>query len=99
MAVRELIVMVLNHTNEELNLESESPRLGHGEWMDTPESQPPQEIRAGESGMWRCNSCHIGTGIEGSVTYRIAGYGTNNRVNLTWNVHYVGPNKFHHSVK
>merc|ERR1712000_758862 len=97
MAARELIVVVLNHTNEELNLEPESLRLEHGEWMDAPDSQSPQEIRAGESGMWRCKSRHIGTGIEGSVTYRIVGYGTNDRVTLTWNVHYVGPNKFHHS--
>lgn len=68
MAGKELVVVVLNHTNEELKLESE-PRLEHGEWMDAPESQPPWEIRAGESGMWRCKSRHIGTGIAGSVTY------------------------------
>ncbi|KFA70269.1 hypothetical protein S40285_09772 [Stachybotrys chlorohalonatus IBT 40285] len=66
MAARELIVVALNHTNEELNLEPQSPRLDHGEWMDVPESQPPQEIRAGESGIWRCKSRRIGTGVEGA---------------------------------
>ncbi|POR35427.1 Lysophospholipase [Tolypocladium paradoxum] len=66
MTVRDLIVVVLYHTNEELSLEPESPRLDRGEWMtDTAESQPPPEIRAGESGMWRCESRHAGAGIEG----------------------------------
>jgi hypothetical protein len=96
-AIRELIVVVLNHTNEELNLEPESLRLDHGEWMDGPESQPPQDIRAGESGIWRCKSCHIGRGFTGGVTYRVAGYGTKNSVALTWDVRYAGPNKFHQS--
>jgi hypothetical protein len=67
-------VLVLNHTNEELDLEPESPSLEHGQWMDTPESRPPTEILSGESGMLRCKSSHMYAGIEGSVTYRVVGY-------------------------
>lgn len=100
MTARELIVVVLNHINEELNLEPESAHLDRGEWTtDTPESEPPLEIRAGESGMWRCKSRHVGAGIEGSATYRIVGYGPNDKVTLSWDVRYVGPNKFSHSCE
>ncbi|KAH7189817.1 hypothetical protein DER44DRAFT_816193 [Fusarium oxysporum] len=49
MATRELLVIILNHTNEELNIEPQSPSLDHGHWIDTPDSRPPQMILAGES--------------------------------------------------
>ncbi|KAH7169675.1 uncharacterized protein B0J16DRAFT_359180 [Fusarium flagelliforme] len=44
-----LVVIILNHTNEELNLEPQSPSLDHGHWMYTPNSRPPQMILAGEN--------------------------------------------------
>lgn len=94
MATRELLVVILNHTNEELDLEPESPNLEHGQWMDTPESRPPTEILAGESGMLRCKSSHVGAGVEGSATYQVVGYKTNHKVTFLWNVPYVGQNKF-----
>ncbi|KNB04609.1 lysophospholipase [Fusarium oxysporum f. sp. lycopersici 4287] len=97
MATRELLVVILNHTNEELNLEPQSPSLDHGHWIDAPDSRPPQMILAGESGMLRCKSSHIGGGVQGSVTYRVVGFEANNRVTFLWNVTYVGPNKFDYS--
>ncbi|KAH7133741.1 hypothetical protein EDB81DRAFT_887553 [Dactylonectria macrodidyma] len=96
MVVREVVVVVLNHTNEELDLQPDSPHLEHGEWIATTES-PPQEILAGESGMWRCQPSHIGTQIEGSVTYRIVGYGAANAVTFAWKTSLVEPNKFRYS--
>lgn len=94
MAARELLVVILNHTNEELNLQPESPTLKHGNLMDSPDSRPPLEILAGESGMLRCKSNHVGVGVEGSITYRVVGFGANNGVTFVWNVPYIGPNKF-----
>ncbi|KAH7267824.1 uncharacterized protein BKA55DRAFT_556632 [Fusarium redolens] len=94
MATRELLIVILNHTNEELNTEPEWPTLNHGHWNKTPDLQPPQTILAGESGMLRCKSSHIGGGVEGSITYRIVGFEGRNEVAFTWNVPYVGPNKF-----
>ncbi|KAI8411229.1 hypothetical protein FOFC_07823 [Fusarium oxysporum] len=94
MAASELLVVILNHTNEELNIEAESPSLDHGHWMDMPDSRPPQEILAGESGMLRCQSSHRYGVITGSVSYRVVGFETNNKVTFSWNIPYVGPNKY-----
>lgn len=100
MAARELIVIFLNHTNEELSLEPGSAHLDHGEWMTgTPESEPPKEIRAGESGMWRCKSRHVGLGTVGAVSYRIVRYGEKDKISLSWDVRYVVPSKFKHTVE
>lgn len=100
MAARELIVILLNQTNEELTLDPQSPQLDQGEWMtDTPESEPPVEIRAGESGMWRCKSKHVGAGTVGSVSYRIVGYGDNDKISMSWDIRYVGPSKFEYAVE
>ena len=100
MASRELIIVFLNYTNEELKLDPESLRLEQGEWgTDTKESQPPSEIRAGESGLWRCKSPHVGAGTVGSVTYQIVGYGEGGGVTVSWDVRYVGPSKFEHSCQ
>ena len=97
MAARELVVVVLNQTNEELIMDRESLHLEQGEWMTgTPESQPPEEIRAGESGMWRGKPPHLGSGTTGSVKYRIAGYGPRDKLMFSWDVRYVGPSKFGH---
>ncbi|KAH7208601.1 hypothetical protein DER44DRAFT_660612 [Fusarium oxysporum] len=94
MATRELLIVILNHTNEELNTEPEWPTLNHGQWNKTPDLQPPQTILAGESGMLRCKSSHIGGGVDGSITYRIVGFEGRNEVAFMWSVPYVGANKF-----
>jgi len=94
MATRELLIVILNHTNEELNTEPEWPTLNHGQWNKTPDLQPPQTILAGESGMLRCKSSHIGGGLDGSITYRIVGFEGRNEVAFMWSVPYVGANKF-----
>jgi hypothetical protein len=94
MATRELLVVILNHTNEELEIEPQSPSLDHGLWMATPDLQPPQTILAGESGMLRCKSSHIGGGVDGSITYQIIGFEPRNKVKFVWSVPYVGVNKF-----
>ncbi|KAF4956898.1 hypothetical protein FGADI_3501 [Fusarium gaditjirri] len=94
MAARELLIVILNHTNEELNSEPEWPTLNHGQWNKTPDLQPPQTILAGESGMLRCKSSHMGGGVDGSITYRIVGFEGRNEVTFTWSVPYVGANKF-----
>ncbi|KAF5981531.1 hypothetical protein FCOIX_4179 [Fusarium coicis] len=94
MATRELLIVILNHTNEELIAESEWPPLNHGEWSKTLDLQPPQTILAGESGMLRCKSSHMGGGVDGSITYRIVGFEGRNEVTFIWSVPYVGANKF-----
>ncbi|EXK76630.1 hypothetical protein FOQG_18637 [Fusarium oxysporum f. sp. raphani 54005] len=94
MATRELLVVILNHTNEELNTEPEWPALTNGHFEKAPDLPPPQTILAGESGMLRCKSSHIGSGIEGSITYRIVGFGPRNEVTFSWSVPYVGVNRF-----
>ncbi|KAH6980210.1 hypothetical protein EDB82DRAFT_539843 [Fusarium venenatum] len=94
MAARELLVVILNHTNEELNIEPESPSLDHGNWMETSESRPPQQILAGESGMMRCKSSHVYGTIDGSVSYRVVGVEMNNKVAISWSIPLVGPNKY-----
>ncbi|KID84428.1 lysophospholipase Plb1 [Metarhizium guizhouense ARSEF 977] len=100
MAARELIVILLNYTNEELAMDPQSPHLEQGEWMtDTPESQPPAEIMAGESGMWRCKSRHVGAGTVGSVSYRIVRYGEKDKITLSWDIRYVGSSKFEYTVE
>ncbi|CEI68173.1 hypothetical protein FVEN_g12227 [Fusarium venenatum] len=94
MTTRELLVVILNHTNEELNTEPEWPTVTHGHFIKDPEIPPPQTILAGESGMLRCKSDHLGGGIEGSITYRIVGFGPRNEVKFMWSVPYIGVNKF-----
>lgn len=100
MAAQELIVIFLNHTNEELTLVPGSVRLDHGEWMTgTPESEPPKEIRAGESGIWRCKSRHVGWGTVGAVDYYISGYGEKDKISVSWDVRNVVPSKFEPTVE
>ncbi|KAG9505066.1 hypothetical protein J7337_002032 [Fusarium musae] len=94
MATRELLIVILNHTNEELIAESEWPPLNHRGWSKTLDLQPPQTILAGESGMLRCKSSHIGGGVDSSITYRIVGFEGRNDVAFIWSVPYVGTNKF-----
>ncbi|KAF4340748.1 hypothetical protein FBEOM_5352 [Fusarium beomiforme] len=94
MATRELVVVILNHTNEELNADVEWPALIHGHFIKDPTLQPPQTILAGESGMLRCKSDHVGGLIEGSITYRIVGFGPRNEVTFSWSMPYIGVNKF-----
>lgn len=94
MATRELFVVILNHTNEELNTELEWPTLTHGHFIKGPDLPLSQTILAGESGMLRCKSNHLGGKIEGSITYRIVGFGPRNEVAFTWSLPYIGVNKF-----
>ncbi|RGP58137.1 hypothetical protein FSPOR_11920 [Fusarium sporotrichioides] len=94
MAARELLVVILNHTNEELNIEPGSPFLYHGDLMETPDSRPPQQILAGESGLLRCKSSHVYGAIDGSVSYRVVGMEFNNTVAFSWSMPHVGPNKY-----
>lgn len=95
MASRELFVVILNQTNEELNAEVEWPTLTHGHFVKNPDLPPPQTILAGESGMLRCKSNHLGGKIEGSITYRMVGFGPRNEVVFTWSLPYIGVNRFH----
>lgn len=74
MTTRELIVVILNHTNEELNLEPQSPSLERGHWLDSLDIRPPSMMLGGESGVLRCQSNHVGGGVEGSITYHIVGF-------------------------
>ncbi|KAK7211668.1 hypothetical protein V2G26_018846 [Clonostachys chloroleuca] len=97
MAARELTVVILNHTNEELQLEPNSPQLDHGKQLN-PESPPPPYILAGESVIWSFKSTHIGAGIQGHVTYRMVGFEEDALVTFSWNVHVVSANKFCHST-
>jgi hypothetical protein len=100
MAARELVVILLNHTNEELAIDPEFTCLEHGEGKtDTPESEPPAQIGAGESGMWRCKSPHVGVGTIGCVSYRIVRYGEKNKITLSWDIRYVGSSKFEYTVE
>lgn len=94
MAARELTVVFLNHTNEELNIEPESPSLDHGDWMETSEARPPQEILAGESGMLQCKSSRMYGAINGSVSYRLVGVEMNNKVTISWSIPHIGPNNY-----
>ncbi|KAH7142514.1 acyl transferase/acyl hydrolase/lysophospholipase [Fusarium sp. MPI-SDFR-AT-0072] len=94
MATRELLVVILNHTNEELNTEPEWPTLTHGHFIKDSDLPSPQTILAGKSGMLRCKSNHLGGGIEGSITYRIVGFGPRNEVTFMWSVLYIGVNRF-----
>ncbi|KAL8391813.1 hypothetical protein RB595_002135 [Gaeumannomyces hyphopodioides] len=94
MSVREVTVVVLNHTNEELGLDESSLRLDRGEWL-APESKPPREIPAGESGIWRCKT-HGLAGIEGSAHYRVVGRDPSEKVTFTWVAHFIVPNKYTH---
>ncbi|KAL5611304.1 hypothetical protein FOBRF1_007421 [Fusarium oxysporum] len=48
MATRELLVVILNHTNEELNTEPEWPTVTHGHFIKDPDLPPPQTILAGQ---------------------------------------------------
>ncbi len=90
MASRELLVVFLNQSNEELNLEAESPRVEDDRPQDDPEARPPLEIGARESGMWHCKAPHRRRDRGVCSRTRIVGHGANDKVTLAWDVHYVG---------
>lgn len=55
-------------------MDPQSACLEHGEWKtDTTESEPPAEIIAGESGMWRCKYRIVRYG-EKDKDYAVLGY-------------------------
>lgn len=91
---RHLAVIVLNHTNEELAMLPPSMHLDHGKWANPSESEPPQDILAGESGIWRCQAQHVGGRIEGSVSYSIVGYEPKASVSFMWKTYALRPNEF-----
>jgi hypothetical protein len=86
-------VVVLNHTDEELDLDLESRRLLRGQW-EPPQSLPPDMIRPRESALWHCKATGLGQGIDGSVTYRMAGAVPHDKVRFCWKSRYFGPNQY-----
>uniref|UniRef100_A0A8H7TQK1 Uncharacterized protein n=1 Tax=Bionectria ochroleuca TaxID=29856 RepID=A0A8H7TQK1_BIOOC len=97
MAAKELTVVILNHTNEELQLQPESLQLELGELLDLSKPSPPKNVLAGESVIWSFRSAHIGGGIQGQVAYQMVGFEENASVTFHWSVHLVGTNKFTHT--
>lgn len=91
---------VLNHTKDELILDSGSAHLaGKGLLAPAdPKTAPvlsPAGIQPGESVIWRCNSTGIGRGIRGSVVYRLAGSEPpHHRVRFNWKTRTLGPNQY-----
>lgn len=97
MTTTQLTVVILNHTNEELELVPDLMRVESGEMVKADEYTPPKQILAGESAILPFKSIHIGSGIQGEVTYRMTGFEEEASVTFTWNVHLVSANKFTHS--
>lgn len=91
MGRRGVTVIVLNHSDEELDLDTESVHLWHGQWAPA-ESMPPEVIQPRESVLWYCKATGLGRGIEGSVTYRMAGPVPHDKVRFQWKNRYFGPN-------
>ena len=85
------MVVVLNHTQDELDLDAQSRRLSQGIW-ETVESVPPDVIVPGGSASWRCKSSGITQGIDGSVTYTVRGQVPHDKVRFCWKNRYFGPN-------
>jgi hypothetical protein len=69
-----------------------------GEWEEV-EPPVPEVIRAsGGSALFRCKSTGVAHGIEGSVTYRLAGHPPHHRVRFSWKNRYIGPNTYNAKV-
>ncbi|KAL2130388.1 hypothetical protein VTI74DRAFT_6533 [Chaetomium olivicolor] len=78
-----------------LELDTDSVQLWRGKWEEgVAGSAVPQVIRPGESVLWRCKSTGVAQGIEGSVTFRIAGHPPHDKVRFTWKNRYFGPNAY-----
>jgi len=44
--------------------------------------------------MWHCGSTGLGKGIDGSVTYHVAGRTPHDKVRFCWKNRYFGPNHY-----
>ncbi|KAH6645852.1 hypothetical protein BKA67DRAFT_87911 [Truncatella angustata] len=94
---RDITVVVLNHTEDGLDLDPESRHLYCGQWEPST-SLPPQSIRPRESVLWQCKSTGIGRGVEGSVTYRMSGAVPHDKVRFCWKIRYFGLNHYEAAV-
>ncbi|KAK5658987.1 hypothetical protein OQA88_1073 [Cercophora sp. LCS_1] len=91
-ASREVTVLIINDTPDQLELDSQSAQLKQGEWGDDTPGQAV--IKPGGSAMMNCRSAGIGRGAEGSVMYRFAGQPPHDRVKFSWKNRYFGPNVY-----
>jgi hypothetical protein len=95
LASREVTVVVVNQSHDQLELDSGCTQLWRGKWEDeVPGSVVPEMIRPGESVIWRCKSTGVAKGIEGSVTFHMAGHPPHDKVRFTWKNRYFGPNAY-----
>lgn len=96
LASRQVTVIIVNHSEEMLELDTDSVKLWRGKWSgEVAGSVVSPAIRPGESVLWRCQSTGVAKGIDGSVTFRIAGPPPHDRVRFTWKNRYFGPNAYH----
>lgn len=86
-AARSVVVTLQNNTPFDLQLNSNSESLPHGEWDD----YPPSFIRSGERGEWKSESDGFATGTQGSVSYYILDQ-SRNSVSVSWDDPYAGSN-------
>jgi hypothetical protein len=78
-----------------LELDTDSAKLWRGKWVENVNGAAvPQLIKPGESVLWRCKSTGVAQGIEGSVTFHIAGPPPHDRIRFTWKNRYFGPNVY-----
>ncbi|KAK4236269.1 hypothetical protein C8A03DRAFT_35835 [Achaetomium macrosporum] len=96
LASREVTVIVVNHSSELLELDTDSVQLWRGKWEEEVAGRAPvaQAIRPGESVLWRCKSTGIAQGIVGSATFHITGHPPHDRVRFTWKNRFFGPNAY-----
>jgi len=95
LASRGVTVIVVNHSAEMLELDLDSAKLWRGKWEeDAAKPVVPEAIRPGESVLWRCKSTGLAQGIDGSVTFHIAGPPPHDKVRFTWKNRYFGPNAY-----
>ena len=83
----------MNHTPNELDIDTESRHLWRGQW-EPAESMPPEVISPGTSAVWHCKASRFGQGVEGSVTYRVAGEVPHDKVRFAWKNRYFGSNHY-----
>jgi len=93
---RSTMIVLLNRTNEELCLDTNSRQPLKGIW--TTDMCPPTSILAGESGLWQSKSSKLGRGTMGFVAYRIAGDPNQHVVVTSWQNPFFGYNTYQGSV-
>lgn len=85
------MVVVLNQTGDELDLDEQSRRLSQGAWT-TDDSVAPEVIAPGGSAVWLCKSSGASRGIDGSVIYTVRGQAPHDKIRFCWKNRYFGPN-------